>query len=621
MQITRRQEKIIRTLMNADEFLSASQLSKALKVSEKTIRNEIQALKDILGQPIIESVRGKGYILSDVQKGNSLLEQAQSIPAKRQILILKHIISHKQDDYYDVADQFYISESTLEKDIQQINKQIAHRFDGIKIVREKNQLYLAGDESKKREVTTYFLISEIQEYDFNFSNYTSYFKYCNIVDVKQNTMQFFKENQIEISDMALVSLILHLGIMIDRVKSKNYLKSFVKARLHESDAILCEQFICFVQQYIQEDLPESEMNYLRSIFVSKISLQNEHYDEEKQLRQFIDTMLQRVNEFYQVDVQHDTDFKHNLLIHLIALNQRTENNKYLQNPLIDDIRKNFPLIYDMSVFISLEIQNELQCKLSEDEIGYISLHLMCEVEKMSKTKGVILLVNPNGNTSSRYIAQRIHNEISQDIEVRFHSSLAIDALPEEGVDLIVSTIPLNQRKDVPFYMCSSFITEKEIDDIRQLLKMGQQASQENVHAFASLFHENLFFPQLDIDNKDALIQMICDRLVELEYVDENYIHSIMKREQIAPTSFGMNFAIPHPVEKIALKSAMAVASLKKPIIWGEQEVQLVFLFSLANGAANITDMYEVLLTVMEDEQAIQAITEAKTFDEFLSIMK
>lgn len=54
----------------------------------------------------------------------------------------------------------------------------------------------------------------------------------------------------------------------------------------------------------------------------------------------------------------------------------------MNNPLIKELQKNFPVIYDMSVFIALKIQEFFSTQLYEDEIGYITLHLMGAIERL-----------------------------------------------------------------------------------------------------------------------------------------------------------------------------------------------------------------------------------------------
>lgn len=51
-----------------------------------------------------------------------------------------------------------------------MNEIIQKRNSSIKICRQQNQLYLNGTETEKRQITTYFLMNELNQYNFNLFN-------------------------------------------------------------------------------------------------------------------------------------------------------------------------------------------------------------------------------------------------------------------------------------------------------------------------------------------------------------------------------------------------------------------------------------------------------------------
>lgn len=78
----------------------------------------------------------------------------------------------------------------------------------------------------------------------------------------------------------------------------------------------------------------------------------------------------------------------------------------MNNPLIKELQKNFPVIYDMSVFIALKIQEFFSTQLYEDEIGYITLHLMGAIERLhTSLHKKIVLIYPFGQAGYDYIVK------------------------------------------------------------------------------------------------------------------------------------------------------------------------------------------------------------------------
>ncbi len=64
-----------------------------------------------------------------------------------------------------------------------------------------------------------------------------------------------------------------------------------------------------------------------------------------------------------------------LLTHLRFSIDRMEKNKTIKNPLLDKIKSEFYPTYKIASRIGMEIEKKLNLSVSEDELGYITLHL------------------------------------------------------------------------------------------------------------------------------------------------------------------------------------------------------------------------------------------------------
>ena len=133
---TIRQIKLLQCF-HPNEILTASQLSKELKISERTIRNEIRTINEQYPELIL-SIKSKGYMIDDKNPILSLLdEDGSTIGRTRYLYIIKQILSQKETDYYQLSDELYISESTLDKQLNSINQIIERRNPNMQIRRRK----------------------------------------------------------------------------------------------------------------------------------------------------------------------------------------------------------------------------------------------------------------------------------------------------------------------------------------------------------------------------------------------------------------------------------------------------------------------------------------------------
>lgn len=178
--LTERQNEIIK-LLNQYHILSADKIAKMLNVSTKTIRNEIHKINSSLNLNYIISQKGTGYLINEQIQ----LEKEYASEQNIQYLILKKILNHDFYNFYELADELFISESNLQRYIKRVNEIIQKRNSSIKICRQQNQLYLNGTETEKRQITTYFLMNELNQYNFNLSMYQSLFLRIDILELQK----------------------------------------------------------------------------------------------------------------------------------------------------------------------------------------------------------------------------------------------------------------------------------------------------------------------------------------------------------------------------------------------------------------------------------------------------
>ena len=134
--------------------------------------------------------------------------------------------------------------------------------------------------------------------------------------------------------------------------------------------------------------------------------------------------------------------------------------------------------------------------------------------------------------------------------------------------------------------------------------------------FSNLFEESLFFTDCDELNDSQVIHMLCQRLIENNYVGNNYEAAILEREAVAITCFG-DIAIPHSMEPRAYKTCISVAISKKGIQWNNNIVHVVFLLAINKADIKLFKcIYESLISLFEEESNIQAIRNCKNFKDF-----
>lgn len=606
--LTERQNEIIK-LLNQYHILSADKIAKMLNVSTKTIRNEIHKINSSLNLNYIISQKGTGYLINEQIQ----LEKEYASEQNIQYLILKKILNHDFYNFYELADELFISESNLQRYIKRVNEIIQKRNSSIKICRQQNQLYLNGTETEKRQITTYFLMNELNQYNFNLSMYQSLFLRIDILELQKIITEFNNSHHLNLRDVEIISLVIHVALMLERVIRGNEIINEVDF-VNDEYNHLSIQFANILQIRYEIKLNKSEIKYLSLLLAGKVPSIEEN--DINEVKQFIQQLIIEINESFDVDLQQDSKFADNFVIHLIGLKRRITNHTFLNNPLIKELQKNFPVIYDMSVFIALKIQEFFSTQLYEDEIGYITLHLMGAIERLhTSLHKKIVLIYPFGQAGYDYIVKKINHIHDLEIEICCQLSM-FDAfqIKEYQPDLVISFVHIEEKVGYPIYVCHNLLLEEDIENIYNILK-GNHTFKKNV-----FFEKELFHIYNDIENKEDVIHRLCESLYYKGYVDQQYEGLVLAREQIAPTAYGSMFAIPHAVKKAGFATRIAVALLDKPIDWNQQKVRLVFLFCLTKERNEEFDLlFEKLVGLLDESKKVRELLKCKKYEEFLEL--
>jgi len=138
----------------------------------------------------------------------------------------------------------------------------------------------------------------------------------------------------------------------------------------------------------------------------------------------------------------------------------------------------------------------------------------------------------------------------------------------------------------------------------------------------NLLQQDLFFIDIDMNSKEEVINYMCDKLVEKNYIDNIMRESYLERERIATTEIGNMVAIPHGASGLINESKIAIGILKNPIHWEMDKVRLVIM--LAVDKNKILDYEELFLDIYKRVDSISkviSICENKNFDKFVNMFK
>ncbi|WP_409299279.1 BglG family transcription antiterminator [Peribacillus sp. SCS-26] len=630
---------ILRELMGTKSCVTGEDLAAAIEVTSRTIRNDIKELDALISEHggTILSKRGTGYQLivedearflsflkANFYKGLSDSTEIPSMPEERvQYLIKRLLLAEGFLKLEELADDMYISKSTIQNDLRDV-KRILVTY-GINMEKRPNYgIRLKGEEVKLRYC--------MAEYVFNREGTHPDIHKLGVSILTKEEMQIIKEiillqiknNEISLSDMALNNLVIHIAIAFKRIQNRNYV-SLAQAELQEisrqKEYKAARKIIEDIQNRLSVIFPEEEVAYIaihllgtRTLISGAAEGEAEAMEsDDQEIRLLTGKILAAIEENLLPGISGDRELAAMLSLHLKPVVYRFRYGMNLRNPMLQQIKANYPIAFEGGIIASMVIKEELDIEINEHEIGYIALHIGAAIERRTMTQlpKNCLIVCASGLGSAQLLSYKLQTVFGNKLNIiGTIEYYKLHGYPLSAVDLIISTIPIAESMPVPVIEVNTFLGSTDFDKIEDLLK-PESAKQ------TKYTREDLVFLQRKFNSREEVLSFLAEELKERGLAGEGFFESVMERESFSATSFGNLVAIPHPAVPMTDSTFWAVVTLQKPIQWGNSRVQFVCLLCIRkNSTEDYKAMYGQLAEMIDNTSKVQQLLKCKTYKDF-----
>lgn len=607
-------KKRIYSILKDGEFHTSLEIGSKLNLSDKTIREQIKELRSILSKEdiVIETVRGKGYRISNLVKDIEIPEKINTIPTnskERMDYILFKLIDNDYIKIEDIAYEIYASTRTISQDIKNLKCELC-KFSINILSKPHYGLTLQGQETDIRN----FLMKYRNE-KLNQNLFEEYFS-TKFTDISKDTLKFIYDNKMQFSDVAFFNLVLAIHISFKRIERKKYVEDIVEAEKEDKFNLIKEFIIKLKNKYYKNvKLTDNELNYIAMHFLSRETL-NLSSKKSYEIDELICELIKYIEITYGFKIKNKEELYTNLYRHLIPLTIRTRFNIELSNPLLDEIKTNMPIAYNIAIYISEIINNKMKCKISDDEVGYLAviIEMALDIKDKINSKKNILIVCPSGRGTSKFL-QYSYNKLFKDY-INFIQTCGIkelDFLDLDNFDLIFSVVDIEKDYGKKINKVNWYLKPEDIELVRKLLVSSNNEEEiMSKDLFISLDEENL--------TKDKVIKILCDKMIEFTKTKFNLYEEVIKREELGYTELFNSIAIPHPLERGFGFDKVAIAVLKKPIIWDQNEVSIVLLICLDNMNEALDKLYLQIYELFSSKELVEKIIKNPTYENFVQVL-
>jgi lichenan operon transcriptional antiterminator len=154
----------------------------------------------------------------------------------------------------------------------------------------------------------------------------------------------------------------------------------------------------------------------------------------------------------------------------------------------------------------------------------------------------------------------------------------IHNIQNNNYDYLISTMPLDLKFPINNIVVNKLPVEEDFSRINRIFNYSNRREK----LLDNILRDDLHFELNNkyLNYKEALSD-ICLELQKKGLIDDNFINLLIEREETSSTAYDNFIALPHPLN-CGNHSFVSFTKLNNPIIWNNQKIQFIILFSFSS---------------------------------------
>lgn len=590
MQISNREKKIIESLLkNPHSFLSIRYIAQGLGVSSRTVHRELKFVEDTLNKFNInlERVPHKGLKLSgtsnDFEALIDVLEQNNTLDLsveERKVIIIYALIKSKDPvKLYSLANEVGISINKLNKELEAIEKDLAHYR--LSLVKKRGEgIMLNGSEADRRQyladmmldklnsMSVYSVIEDHFVYQtLNDKHMSAFVDVNEIFNVERLLMDALIDLPYVLTETAYLTLTLHIVLAIERIKNHERVsidETMITALSVTPEFRIAEQ-LCNNLETVYNVTFDTEEKIFITMHLRGAKRKADESETNINLQEEVAALITAVNHYSPLSIDNNDTLFDGLMLHLVPALNRISGGIETFNPLTEMIKEDYPEIFNAVALSLQEVFPDLQ--FPEGEVAFIALHFGGAHKKEQQ----ILVVCTSGIGTSRILSSKIEATFPEVNVSKMASVSELKHLDLSRYDYIISTVALDT--DYPYTVVNPLLPESDQALLSQYFSLAHTVTKDEkamntvgyndfvsfVHEGDKLIHDIQFAVMEDEDFIAFAASKMQDKVNDLEAFQEalsyrNHLQGFLLTDS--------TIAIPHIVHESIHTAAIILAHNK-----------------------------------------------------------
>jgi mannitol operon transcriptional antiterminator len=500
-----RQARIARQLLETVGATSVDDLAAELKLTDRMIRYNLESIEGLLATHGLRLARRRGVgiwiegpptarvdllAVLDHAPGPSVLE-----PAERRARILLALLAASPDPIRSEAleDRLEVSRATIRRDMREVEGWLeGHRLHLRRI--PGRGIAVAGSEVDLRGGLLALVLESVPpgtlERDSSAAApaapppgpaapssgshadpETDLQRYLGRLELPAFRAILSGElRDLDDRDPTVTTAALYLAIVADRIRAGRAVRlggGRLRSLLDHPASASAARIAAAVEVAIGVSLGRTDVAAITESLLGLTQLVDVAARPEAIDVRYIDRVIAAAAARIHPSLAADEQLRSSLTEHVRRLHVRLRFGLPVSNPLQAEVRRRYPDIYRAAAEILAEVGPFGDSEMPVEEVGLLTMYLAGSLERHRlRPKVRVTVVCPAGMATAWILVSRLAAEFPQIEVVRVVSKAAFETEPGEELDLVVSTIPLDDAADAPVSLVVSPLLREA--DVRRI---------------------------------------------------------------------------------------------------------------------------------------------------------
>lgn len=602
--LSAKQKELLNILLRQQQKCTVEQYASMLNVSKRTVYSYLDLLEPELTQRGYQLIRSPGQGV-EVIKGKSINDETDeetdlfSIENRRMEMIYRILLKQEQVPFQTFCDEFYVSESSIRKDIVYMNQMLGNP-EHLRFNISHKEIIVSGEVNERTTCEALIHLNEGfligNDWQSKLIHLASLYDIKIIETVMSLVTDYIHDVKINLAEHYMVNISSVLIVLTSmaaegrHIQDVDNLLDYDRIRFLPNQ-ILAKQFLGTLADQLALTFSEGDSQFLVEYLVAdRIQIHNFEKIVDAD-RIIFEKILKKMEMLIYVDFSSNEDYRNNLLLHLNAMAFRLRKGLKLKNDLLRQIKKEFEMLFNLTWVVLESEADALHIRISEDEVGFLVIHFQNFIDQQQRTKR-ILLICPQGIATSEMILNRLRMVLPAFNAIETASTSKAYRCNLDSIDFVVSTVDVEDIHK-PVVRVSPVITDEDLRNImsfyqQQILQPSRHERKELKLLTLMQYIKSDFVIEGDAENKEEIILNMAAKLQMAGYVNEGYGQTMLNRETNGSTDNIYQIALPHGDIKLVNKTIISFYLLKTAKKWKNHVVKLVIFFNIAENDLTIS---------------------------------